>query len=87
MKNVPRLLLSLLVLFAFTATLSAQTFRGGINGTVTDVQGALVANAAVVATETSTGVAHSTVSSSGGEFLFQDLPLGTLGGLLHGQVR
>jgi len=77
MKNVPRLLLSLLVLFAFTATLSAQTFRGGINGTVTDVQGALVANAAVVATETSTGVAHSTVSSSGGEFLFQDLPLGT----------
>ena len=63
MKNVPRLLLSLLVLFAFTATLSAQTFRGGINGTVTDVQGALVANAAVVATETSTGVAHSTKAS------------------------
>jgi len=77
MKNVPRLLLSLLVLFAFNATLNAQTFRGGINGTVTDVQGALIANATVVATDTGTGVAQKTVSSSGGEFLFQDLPLGT----------
>jgi hypothetical protein len=54
-----------------------QTFRGGINGTVTDVQGALVANAKVVAVDTSTGVLHTTTSSSGGEFLFQDLQLGS----------
>ena len=54
----------------------AQTFRGGINGTVTDSQGAFIANAAVVATNVDTAVAHSTTTSSGGEFLFQDLPLG-----------
>lgn len=55
----------------------AQTFRGGINGTVTDVQGAFIANAGVTATNADTAVAHSTTTSSGGEFLFQDLHLGT----------
>jgi outer membrane receptor protein involved in Fe transport len=56
--------------------LSAQTFRGGINGTVTDPTGAAIASASVVAVQTDTGSTHTTVSSSGGEFLFQDLPLG-----------
>src|ERR1700738_3518644 len=54
----------------------AQTFRGGINGTVTDHTGAAIANATVVATQTETGSTHNTVSSSAGAFLFQDLPLG-----------
>jgi hypothetical protein len=65
-----------LVLFSVPALL-AQSFRGGINGTVTDAQGAAIANAAVSATDVETGIVHKTVSSSGGEFLFQDLPLGT----------
>src|SRR5439155_11767809 len=73
------------VLYGLAATLlilgtpfiGAQTFRGGINGTVTDHTGAAIANAAVVATDTATGINHSTISSSAGEFLFQDLPLGT----------
>ena len=56
--------------------LFAQTFRGGINGSVTDVTGAAIANASVVATDVDTGLAHSTTSSSAGDFLFQDLPLG-----------
>jgi hypothetical protein len=55
----------------------AQTFRGGINGTVTDRTGAAIANATVVAIQTDTDVKHTTTSSSGGEFLFQDLPLGS----------
>ena len=55
----------------------AQTFRGGINGSVTDVTGGVIANAIVVATDVATGITHSTVSSSGGDFLFQDLPLGS----------
>jgi hypothetical protein len=78
MKRIPSYFLLLLALF-FTLTLStlAQTFRGGINGTVTDSTGAVVSSAAVVATNTGTGVSRSTVSSSAGEFLFQDLPLGT----------
>jgi outer membrane receptor protein involved in Fe transport len=55
----------------------AQTFRGGINGTVTDQSGAVVAGAAVEAVDVATGVSHKSVSSSAGEFNFQDMPLGT----------
>ncbi len=67
-----------IALFALIATLSldAQTFRGGINGTVTDPSGAVVAGAAVEAMNAATGVSYKAVSSSGGEFQFQDLPLG-----------
>jgi hypothetical protein len=50
-----------------------QTFRGAINGTVTDPSGALVSDAQVTATEKSTGVVHTTVTTSGGEFSFQDI--------------
>ncbi len=55
----------------------AQTFRGGINGTVTDQSGAVVAGAQVEALDTATSVSHKTVSTSAGEYSFQDLPLGT----------
>ena len=54
-----------------------QTFRGAINGTVTDPSGAVVANAAVKATNVATDVAVSTVTTSDGQFSFQDMPLGT----------
>jgi outer membrane receptor protein involved in Fe transport len=56
--------------------LGAQTFRGGINGTITDQSGAIVAGATVSATNNGTSVTLNSVSSSAGEFLFQDLPLG-----------
>ena len=59
------------------ATMQAQTFRGGINGTVTDDSGAVVAGAAVEALDSATSVSHKTISSSAGTFTFQDLPLGT----------
>ncbi|HEY6845792.1 MAG TPA: TonB-dependent receptor [Terracidiphilus sp.] len=74
-----------LLLFALTAFLagslpgSAQTFRGGINGTVTDSSGAVVPGVRVRATEIATGVVSDTVSSGAGEFSFNDLPLGTYG--------
>ncbi len=54
----------------------AQTFRGGINGTVTDSTGAAVAGAAVTAINAGTGIKTPGVSSSSGGFLFEDLPLG-----------
>src|SRR5258705_3757372 len=69
--------LAAILLTLGTTFLPAQTFRGGINGTVTDHTGAAIANTAVVATDTATGITHSTISSSAGEFLFQDLPLGS----------
>lgn len=37
----------------------------------------MVVNAQVKATETATGAEHTTVTTSGGEFTFQDIPLGT----------
>ena len=59
------------------AALQAQTFRGAINGTVTDPSGAVVAGANVKATNVATAVNYNMVTTSDGQFAFQDLPLGT----------
>src|SRR5215470_18554299 len=74
MKHFVVLVLLLVVLLAVPA--NAQTFRGAINGTVTDPSGAVVPNATVKATESATGIDHVTVTTSDGAFLFQDIPLG-----------
>src|SRR5438309_7286426 len=66
-------------LFAITLLTVAgypQTFRGAINGTVMDPSGAIVPNAQVKATEMATGIGHTTVTTSDGQFAFQDIPLG-----------
>jgi outer membrane receptor protein involved in Fe transport len=65
------LVLSLL----FSVPLLAQTFRGTINGVVTDPSGAVVSGAKVTATDVATAAVHTTVSSGAGEFAFSDLPL------------
>jgi hypothetical protein len=64
----------LILLFALNA--KAQTFRGAINGTVTDPSGASVPDAQVKATEKATDIAHTTVTTSDGQFAFQDIPVG-----------
>src|ERR1700744_1568099 len=64
-------------LFLASSKIQAQAFRGGINGVVTDQGGAVVAGAQVIAAADATQVAHTTITSSGGEFSFQDLQLGT----------
>lgn len=69
------LLLALAFSLPFAAT--AQTFRGAINGTITDQSGAGVPGASVEAVDTATGASHKTISSSAGEFVFQDLILGS----------
>src|ERR1700733_8403647 len=69
--------LSALVLFVLDALfVGAQTFRGAINGTVTDPSGAFVPNAQVRATEIATNVDHNTVTTADGQFSVQDLPPG-----------
>ena len=67
-----------LVLLAWLApaALVAQTFRGGITGTVSDATGATVAGASVKLAGQDTGLTRESPSSSTGEFVFQDLPLG-----------
>ena len=67
---------SLFLILLLAAFAQAQTFRGGISGTVTDSTGAAVPGAAVKATNTATGSVHESVTTGAGEFTFQDLPLG-----------
>jgi hypothetical protein len=71
-----RLVLAILVVLSLGVAANAQTFRGSINGTVTDPSGAVIPNAAVKATENATGIDHNTVTTSDGAFAFQDIPLG-----------
>ncbi|HXW89725.1 MAG TPA: carboxypeptidase regulatory-like domain-containing protein [Terriglobales bacterium] len=66
----------LLLTLLASASLSAQTFRGGIQGTVYDASGAAVVGAAVKLVSPDTGLTRESVTSSTGEFVFQDLPLG-----------
>jgi outer membrane receptor protein involved in Fe transport len=71
-----RVLTLFLLLLSDVALLGAQTFRGSINGTVTDPSGAFVPNAQVQAIETATSVNHNTITTADGQFSVQDLPLG-----------
>ena len=68
---------SLLPLLLATVCLHAQTFRGAINGSVADPSGAVLPGATVEAVNASTGISWKAVSSSGGEFEFTGLPIGT----------
>ena len=71
-----RLVTAILIAFALAVAANAQTFRGTINGTVTDPSSGLVPNATVKATEIATGIDHTTTTTSDGAFAFQDVPLG-----------
>src|SRR6266702_4720941 len=55
----------------------SQTFRGGINGSVTDQSGAVIPGAQVQVTNDDTDASRTAESSSGGEYSFQDLPIGS----------
>jgi hypothetical protein len=71
-----RFILAVLLVLSLDLPATAQTFRGAINGTVTDPSGGVVASAQVVATDKATGIDHTTVATTDGQFSFQDLPLG-----------
>ena len=67
-----------LVAAVLSGTLAgAQTFRGAINGTVTDPAGAAIPGAQVQIADDATGIVRQTVSAAGGDFNFPDLPLGS----------
>ncbi len=68
---------SLALILAFATTVAAQTFRGGISGRVVDATGAVLPGVSLTATNTGTGAARTTTSSSTGDFSFPDLALGT----------
>jgi hypothetical protein len=58
-------------------SLSAQTFRGTILGTVTDPTGAVVAGAKVSVKNEGTGLERTTDTSADGSFSLPELPIGT----------
>lgn len=66
----------LVLVSAMTPFLTAQTFRGGIAGTVQDASGAAVPNAQISLLGTETGFKRDMVSTNSGDYSFQDLPLG-----------
>jgi hypothetical protein len=55
----------------------AQLVSGNLSGTVYDVSGAIVPNAAVIAHNDATGVENTTTSTSTGEYRIVNLPGGT----------
>jgi hypothetical protein len=58
-------------------SLSAQTFRGTILGSVTDPSGAVVAGAKVTVKNTGTGLERTTETSADGSYSLPELPIGT----------
>src|SRR5258705_5070970 len=70
-----RLFLAVVMILTLGVAANAQTFRGAINGTVTDPSGSSVPNAQVKASEVATGIDHATVTTSDGGLAFQDTHL------------
>lgn len=70
-----KLLLAVLVVVS-SVTLLGQSFRGAIEGTITDTSGAAVAGAQVTAVNPATGTTRSVQTDSSGNYTFTELPLG-----------
>jgi len=70
----PRAVLFMVVLCI--GTLSAQTFRGMIVGTVTDKSGAVIAGAQVTARNVNTGLTRRAITSADGSYSITELPIG-----------
>ena len=68
--------LVLVAILLATASLNGQTFRGGIQGTITDSTGAAVAVAEVIAKSPATALTRSTQTDDSGNYQLSELPLG-----------
>ena len=70
-------LIAFLLFAGLPMALHSQIATGGIAGTVTDTTGAKIVGAAITLTNTSTGVASATVSTSTGTYFFNAVLAGT----------
>jgi hypothetical protein len=61
----------------FLVSVSAQTFRGSIQGVVTDPNGAVIPSADVTVTNPDTGLTRTTQTDDSGSYLVSELPIGT----------
>src|SRR5579872_5867337 len=69
-------LLSTLLVFSWAITATAQTFRGGIQGTVKDSTGAVITDAEIAVASVETGLTRTTHSGATGDYSLSELPLG-----------
>ena len=76
-KTMMRFTLILVAIVLTATALLAQTFRGTILGTVTDVSGAWVAGAKVTVLNADTGLERTTQTSIDGSYNVPELPIGT----------
>ncbi len=70
MRNTTKIAIGFAI---FSASLWAQTFLGGIRGSVTDKTGAVIPEAKVTLTDEGTGIARATVSNAEGGYTFAAL--------------
>ena len=78
-RGASAVVLAYLVLFGpptAGVVVAAQTFRGAIVGTVTDVNGDSIPDAAVRARNISTGLDRATMTDSAGHYTIPELPIG-----------
>lgn len=75
-RVVPASTILALILLA-AVSLTAQTFRGTILGTVTDPTGAVVSGAKVTVKNIGTGLERTTETSGDGSYSLPELPIGT----------
>jgi hypothetical protein len=66
----------LVVFFLFTFAVSAQTDRGTITGTISDITDAVIPGASVVATNTQTTARYETISTETGNYTLTQMPSG-----------
>jgi Carboxypeptidase regulatory-like domain len=76
-RNAIRLLLGLVVLFAFASGVRAQIDRGSISGTITDPSGGVVAGASVLVTNLGTGQQLNLIADTDGSYSARLLLAGT----------
>lgn len=76
MNRTTRTLGMLLLLAASTHALNAQTSLGQVAGTITDVTGAVIPDAAVNITEVNTRAVHTVKTDANGFFVATNLPIG-----------
>jgi Carboxypeptidase regulatory-like domain len=68
--------LRLAIFCAVVVPMAAQTFRGGINGSVEDASGAVLDGVKISAVNESTGFSRVVLTGSTGEFSIPELPPG-----------
>jgi Carboxypeptidase regulatory-like domain/TonB dependent receptor len=71
-----RTLVVVLSILLITIALTAQTFRGSLQGTVTDSTGAVVPGAAVKVSSLDTGLVRNTTTNDQGNYSVSELPIG-----------